>query len=601
MFFFPEIGETELRYFFSILQPDGYNPLAIEGCRWRAESLSVLDGLLPATLSADARKEIETLVRRDFMPGEIARWAAANLGEMEEQDAFVNALLQRCNARVSYRPPHDGYWIDHWVYLLDLLEAFQGVYPDQLGELLVGDVEFPWADCTHGLIRRGDRFLLEPLAEPATLPPTNLLARLGALVSIKALTLDAQGRGIEMEAGRPGWDDALNGLPGLRGSSTCETAALQRLCDWLLENWPGNGFTFEVPKLIADLFAAARGLCRASDWDHHAAISARESFRNHLYTGGGRQGAHVSSDSLRETIEAISHRTREGMEASRIDGGPLVHTYFYRDGDSVIPLPPFLEGQVHLLRLSQGRARAAEVYRAIRKSDLFDEQLVMYKVNASLLECPYSIGRARTFSPGVYENESIWLHMSYKYLLELLRCGLHEEFFEDCRTMLVPFMEPATYGRSILENSSFVGSSACPEKGVQGRGLIARLSGSTAEFIHIWLLLTVGERPFGCDGNGLRLRLNPTLPAEWFRAEPSEIRFNNQLISLPANSLATSFLGGILLVYWNPHRRPTFGTGAARPVSFVVDGEEFGGDTLSGSIAERIRRRQVRRIDVKLG
>jgi len=37
--------------------------------------------------------------------------------------------------------------------------------------------------------------------------------------------------GIEMEAGKPGWYDALNGLPGLFGSSVGETAELIRLIE----------------------------------------------------------------------------------------------------------------------------------------------------------------------------------------------------------------------------------------------------------------------------------------------------------------------------------------------------------------------------------
>jgi hypothetical protein len=45
--------------------------------------------------------------------------------------------------------------------------------------------------------------------------------------------------GIEMEAGRPGWYDALNGLPGLFGSSMPETYELLRLVNFLLEK-PGR-------------------------------------------------------------------------------------------------------------------------------------------------------------------------------------------------------------------------------------------------------------------------------------------------------------------------------------------------------------------------
>lgn len=39
----------------------------------------------------------------------------------------------------------------------------------------------------------------------------------------------------------------------------------------------------------------------------------------------------------------------------------------------------------------------------------------------------------KPFTPGWLENESIWLHMEYKYLLELIRNGMYEEFFFHCK------------------------------------------------------------------------------------------------------------------------------------------------------------------------
>ena len=54
---------------------------------------------------------------------------------------------------------------------------------------------------------------------------TTIFARLYLLAWLKTATLDPYGMGVEMEAGRPGWYDALNGLPGLLGSSMPETRA----------------------------------------------------------------------------------------------------------------------------------------------------------------------------------------------------------------------------------------------------------------------------------------------------------------------------------------------------------------------------------------
>ena len=129
---------------------------------------------------------------------------------------------------------------------------------------------------------------------------------------------------------------------------------------------------------------------------------------------------------------------------------------------------------------------------------------------------PHDIGRARAFPPGWLENESIWLHMEYKYLLEILKAGLFEQFFADMRNILVPFYDPQIYGRSPLENSSFLVSSAHPDETLHGAGFVARLSGSTAEFISIWNIMMAGKHPFIMQNGQLCFALRPALPGWLF-------------------------------------------------------------------------------------
>ena len=85
---------------------------------------------------------------------------------------------------------------------------------------------------------------------------------------------------------------------------------------------------------------------------------------------------------------------------------------------------------------------------------------------------PANIGRLVGFSPGWFENQSIWLHMSYKFYLELLRGGLYLEFFNEIKTGIVAFMNPNIYGRSPLEVSSFIISSAFPDEKLHGKVII---------------------------------------------------------------------------------------------------------------------------------
>lgn len=77
---------------------------------------------------------------------------------------------------------------------------------------------------------------------------TTVFGKLLGLALLKFATLDPFGMGIEMEAGKPGWCDALNGLPGLFGSSMSETYELLRLLDFLLAALATqDGATIEFP------------------------------------------------------------------------------------------------------------------------------------------------------------------------------------------------------------------------------------------------------------------------------------------------------------------------------------------------------------------
>ncbi len=181
--------------------------------------------------------------------------------------------------------------------------------------------------------------------------------------------------------------------------------------------------------------------------------------------------------------------------------------------------------------------------------------------------------------------------MEYKYLLEILKSGLYQEFYEDFKNALIPFQNPERYGRSILENSSFLVSSVFPDKNLHGNGFVARLSGSTAEFLHIWLIMNLGKRPFFLDEkNELNLRFQPIL-AGWLFDRKGTYSFN--------------FLSSIKVIYHNVRRKNTFGKNAVKPKKIVFndkDGNpiEILQNTIPSPYAQQIRSRQINWIDVYL-
>lgn len=178
--------------------------------------------------------------------------------------------------------------------------------------------------------------------------------------------------------------------------------------------------------------------------------------------------------------------------------------------------------------------------------------------------------------------------MEYKYLLALLACGNYDRFFMDFAAMAIPFLPPETYGRSTLENSSFLVSSVNSDSASHGRGFASRLSGSTAEFISIWNWMLFGKAPFGLDDDGLYLSLCPAIPA---RLLPED------------GELMGTFLGKVPVVYHAAdleELRP----GAYRITGYqICDGTGtafIAGSKVPAEWAKQIRNGGVLRLDVSV-
>ena len=218
--------------------------------------------------------------------------------------------------------------------------------------------------------------------------------------------------------------------------------------------------------------------------------------------------------------------------------------------------------------------KARELYGRVKASGLYDRELGMYKLNVSLEDEPLEIGRSRAFTPGWLENESIWLHMEYKYLLEALKCGLYAEFFADIEKALIPFQDAARYGRSILENSSFLTPSCFFDRDLIGSGFYARLSGATVEFLHMLHIMNLGLHPFALEEGRLVFKPSPILKKEFFSREGRTVEFafkkGPRQVKLPPNSYAFSIFSKTLVVYENPRGKDTFGSTPVRSARYSV-------------------------------
>jgi len=439
---------------------------------------------------------------------------------------------------------------------------------------------------------------------------------------LKYSTLDPLGMGVEMEGGKPGWNDAMNGLPGILGSGMPETYEMLRILKYCRTAVGKYKRAVTLPIEFADFITHlvyALDAFEASNKDDQAEFvywdasnNAREAYRASVIASFQGAVNALSSDYLVNVLDKMIMKVTFGIDkAVATTASGLSPTYFYYDctdftttpttttstativtpkSFKVNTLPLFLEGPTRQLKIIDDLEARRSVYKLVKNSPMYDTELQMYMLCESLASMGQDVGRMKAFSAGWLENQSIWLHMSYKFYLELLRGGLYQEFFDEIKTGLVPFMDPKIYGRSPLEAASFIVSSAFPDKKMHGTSFLARLSGSTAEFLSMWALMMAGAKPFDVDANTgvLTLNLQPILPS-WLFDDNNEVSF--------------TFLGEVLVTYINPSKADTWtltGKKTAQLVAKTGEVIEDGDGVLQGSMALRVRNLEITSIKITL-
>jgi hypothetical protein len=633
------VGDYNIKVFYDLLQLDGYNPLQVKQITYSLKPETEAEVLSYVTEHADVLKN---LFAKPFTPGKLyAQIYNKKVGLTIEEDAFFAVVMEHSveNLNADFG---EGYWSDHWTYNLDLVDAYLSVYPEKEETMLFDEKDYTYYESKATVLPRVKRYVKtdkgvrqynsideEKKAEvtfdkartaygKGDVYTSNLATKLVLMSTLKFDALDMKGIGVEMEGGKPGWYDAvlmdlrydaLNGLPGLFGSSVCETYELQRMLLFLREELAKFDRAVDVPAELAELIektdAALKNYTKGGDrlavWN--AVNIAKEAYREKTAFGIDGKEEMIPAATLIATLDLMIAYVEEGIElgCAMKDGiAPAYMAYSmsdYTEKDGVITpenlqvvdIPLFLEGPVRYLKLPQTHAAKEALYEKVKASDMYDKKLDMYKVNAPLTKCSYEIGRARAFSPGWLENESIWLHMEYKYLLELLKSGLYEAYFADLKKMGVPFLPYETYGRSPLENSSFLVSSANFNEKIHGKGFVARLSGSTAEFLQMWELMMNGEKLFTMQDGTLTFKLAPAIPAYLVKDD---------------GKVETTLFGKIKVVYDCGSKRDLIpGQYAVRKYELVAaDGsiESCEAATVSGEAAQRIRDGKVAEIRVTI-
>ena len=632
VFFNPAIEDFNVRHFYSLVQMDGYNPLEIRPCTFviPEENKSAAAELIAEHVEDPAGK-IAGVLSKPFTPGQVTNAIAAHQLKVKgDEEELVNGLIGLGREQIE-AGFGEGYWSDHWDYNLDLVDNFLLVYPDRRESLLFGDDSYGFYDSVGVVRPRSETYVInkgkvrqygsmyhckEKAARPGFVDngtnwlkdrqgnkvTTTLFGKMMTLAVNKFALLDSFGMGIEMEGGKPGWNDAMNGLPGLFGSGMPETLELKRLVDFLLEEVKRHspeeetGLPMELSAFMQDIYALLQeGLSDFEYWDRTA--SRRERFREEIKFQASGSVTAVSFRKLEEILTAFAEKLERGIARAFAYGKGIMPTYFTFEAAeyepilnedktprispyglpaahvksfNLVQLPFFLEGPARMLsaRGRKDRKTAEEMCDKIRETDIYDRKLKMYKTSESIEGISMENGRVRAFTPGWLERESVFLHMEYKYFLGMLKAGLYDRFYRAVNDALIPYQNPEMYGRSILENSSFLASSANPDLSVHGQGFVARLSGSTVEMLSMWLGMFLGEGGFTFEEGKLGFQLTPRLSGNMFD-ERKEASF--------------MLLGSCKVTYHNESGKNTYGEDGVKVCRMELTGED-GCYTVDGSI-----------------
>ncbi len=575
-FFAPYTDRAGIKMFYSLIQTDGYNPLSIEKITYSIDRV-VLEDILEGYISKieEGHIDCKEACLKDFFDDDISdeeKFDKNSFNKEKFRNTIYDAVKDKhftpgrlslvCDGELFDKIMDnstadvnasfgEGYWSDHWTYNLDLVEEYLSLYPEKRSDLLF-EKDYIYFASQKKVNKRSKRYeeteggvrqyyALDTAAvrqdtgkelrtKDGSIYKGTLLEKLILLCTTKFAALDPEQMGVEMEGGKPGWYDALNGLPGLLGSSMAESYELERMLAWTIDSLKGCGEDVVIFKelwdFVSDIYNISNDLGDgASYWN--LANDRKEKYWDDVFENIDGVVERTSADEVAKVLTRFKEIVDKGIEKAIGYGDGICPTYFYfdvtdytKDDEGIHPVsfkvnmvPLFLEGPVRYLKTAMDLDKKRSLYDRIKNSDLYDEKLKMYKINAPLSEASYELGRCRCFTPGWLENESIWLHMEYKYLLELVRSGLYKEYIEDLRTALVPFMDPSIYGRSIYENSSFIASSAGPNDNIHGKGFVARLSGSTIEFMSMWKIMMFGSSPFKFEGGKLVFAPSPLIPS----------------------------------------------------------------------------------------
>ena len=627
----PFIEDFNIKHFFSLIQLDGYNPLIIKPMNYVLNG-NKKDEMLEKHF--EANESLRAFLNHKFTPGGLVNLIEnQNISVITSEEEYLTDIMNHSEELIE-SSFGEGYWSDHFDYLYDLLEDYLSIYPDKLQETLFDTNTYKTFCSPVSVVKQHDKSVLTKdgvIRQYGSLLhhddekinrlglqvhssnwekvngetfKTNLYTKMLMLVLNKHSLMDQDFYGVEMDGGKPGWNDAMNGVPGLFGSGVSEAVELLRVAKFL--KGKSDGKSLSLPIELTDLLYQL-----LEEQSYEQRLAARDMYRDRTRFGISGEFAEVPFKDLLLYFDVLDIKITDKIsELFEINEGVIptfvVHEVTKYDeirvnneaviGNYNLPivkprefttrfLPNFLEAPARLLKAGFSQEKLREMYKNIKKSEMYDKELKIYKTSNSLEEESIEIGRIRAFTQGWLERESDFLHMTYKYLLGLIKAGLYEEFYEELNTNMVCFMDPEIYKRSTLENSSFVVPTNNPNKSSHGKGFFARLSGSTVETLDVWKQMMTGGNPFKIKDNELVLEFEPKLHKNFLKED---------------GTVSFTFMKTIKVTYSYPSKEHPYNGTKAKYYELIQNGNKIkvNGEYLPTEYATKVREGEYSEINI---
>src|SRR5690606_26567703 len=393
VYFVKEAGLFNLKQFIELIQTDGHNPLTIEGSRFEFDQSKLVE--IKNLVSLNFEK-LENFLKSRFTPGALLMFIESESLTKDSERLLENILFY--SRQITQSSFGTGYWSDHWIYNLDLLELYLNVYPDKLQDLLFNE-KVAFYQSHMSVYPRKIKYVLNHQGMPRQLGPlyhdqekidklklkqgsnfhknelgeevkVQLYTKFLHLALIKTSSLDPYGMGVMMDSEKPGWNDAMNGLPAIFGSGLTKTINLSKLLKQLL-TWT-NQFKDEKVYIPNDIYQLFNQLVKHIHDGFNVIQDIRESFDQKTRFYLDSKMIEISLSLLEKGIKTLDAYVDKGIdqafklgngliptyltfEAVKYEKNGLKHPHLKLDSINVLewkvrPLPYYLEAPAHYLK-----------------------------------------------------------------------------------------------------------------------------------------------------------------------------------------------------------------------------------------------------------